>query len=87
MSKMYSEESKKKMGDGEHKSTVMDLTALGRELVRACDSLRQFEKATERAVASIPLELVIAHLKTLDLEKRQHLCMEILGEDDERGIL
>lgn len=71
----------------EVEALVKNKSRLGAVISQIHAQLRQREKATERAAKTIPLEMIVAHLKTLDAEKRKHICAEIMGVDDEGPVL
>ena len=74
-------------GDGEHSSVVQEVCRVGTALSVALGEQRQRTKARHRELAAIPIEMIVAHLKTLPDEARRDVCRDVLGTDNEEGIL
>jgi len=74
-------------GDGEHQSTIGDIARVATALTTTCAELRQHAKAAARAIADIPLEQLLAHIKTLPEQVRQDFCRDVLGSDDQEPLL
>ena len=74
-------------GSGEHAATIAAATALSREIRGVHGELRQLAKAEARAVESIPLDKVVAYLRTLPMKQRAQIAREVSGEQDEDGLL
>ena len=73
-------------GTGENASTIADLTTISRELIKACDSLRQYDKQRAKSIESIPLPDIIRHLRSLPLKQRADIAREVSGETDGEGL-
>ena len=56
-------------------------------LTATCAELRQHAKGLARSLSSIPLEMIVEHLKAFDADRRESICREILGEEAEGSIL
>lgn len=74
-------------GEGIHDSTVKQVCRLSQAISANAAQLRQYEKTRKRAVASIPLEQIVAHLKTLPQTKRDEVCRAVSGADDDKALL
>lgn len=74
-------------GNGEHPSAVSDIARIGTALTTTLAELRQHAKIAGRAIESIPIERIVAHLKTLDSEQRGRVCREISDDEDTRSVL
>lgn len=74
-------------GDGEHPATVGNLARISTALISAAAEMRQHEKRRADAVSSIPLDQIVAYLRTLPDVKRRDVCRDVLGSDDELPLL
>lgn len=79
-------ESVELFGSGENASTIADLTTISRELIKACDSLRQYDKQRAKTIESIPLPDIIRHLRSLPLKQRADIARDVSGEADGEGL-
>ena len=80
-------ERRKERGIGFDRDMAMATAALGRVLVSYESERRQKSKAAIREVASIPLERVIAYLKSLPMSARAEIARDITDSDAEAPLI
>lgn len=73
--------------DGVHEWTLKQLARTGTALTSTLAELRQHAKASARAIESLPVEQLVARLKTLDPDQRRNVCRELMEEDAEGPVL
>jgi hypothetical protein len=66
---------------------VSHLAWLTSQLVPIQNEWRQQQKATIREVSKIPLDAVLAYLKTLPMERREAIALELTDADAEEPLL
>jgi hypothetical protein len=74
-------------GAGFDKNAALASAAILRSLVSSEGERRQRAKQEVRTVASIPLDQIIAYLKTLPVDVRDALCRQVNGDGDDEGLL
>ena len=61
--------------------------SVARAIVATAAELRAREKAVQHTAASLPPELVMAHLRGLGPERRAHIVRELMAMDDQGSVL
>lgn len=73
--------------EGSHPSIVSDIARISTALTTTCAELRQCAKARAREISTIPIDQIIAFLRTFSDERRADIAREITGADDGEGLL
>lgn len=74
-------------GRGFDPEISMACAAVSRALTSVRSEQRQHAKAERRAIKDIPLDQIVAHLRSLPESKRRAVCSDILGLDDAEPLL
>lgn len=74
-------------GKGEHPAVMADLARLATALTTVNAEIRQAKKAVVREVSKIPLDALIAYLKSLPKDTKDGVVLEMTGADAMEGLL
>ncbi len=80
-------DSMKTHGDGEHPAVVADIARISVALTTTCAELRQSAKARVREISTIPIDQIVAYLRTLPMETRLDIARDLTGADADQGLL